>query len=202
MSDETNADTEVSSELASEGGTHPLLERSSFGTPGARQLRARTPKAAVTRWTAERETHLQAERQRLLGAVAQGLVNELAARRLTAWQEAVSRVQATGRASRQTYLSLDPDTVMMPVRLREEMRATFGGQSRQRTHVEGVVKEFNTDTGEVTVAVAVADDDGDVFVHYSAIQSAGYRTFDEGQEVEFDVTRGPKGPAAENVRPL
>jgi cold shock protein len=42
----------------------------------------------------------------------------------------------------------------------------------------------------------------DVFVHFSAIQSTGYRSLDEGQAVEFDVTSGPKGPQAANVRPL
>ena len=42
----------------------------------------------------------------------------------------------------------------------------------------------------------------DVFVHFSAIQSAGYRSLDEGQFVEFDVTQGPKGAQAANVRPL
>jgi cold shock protein len=39
-------------------------------------------------------------------------------------------------------------------------------------------------------------------VHFSAIQSAGYRSLDEGQAVEFDVTQGPKGAQAANVRPL
>ncbi|HEV8056207.1 MAG TPA: cold shock domain-containing protein, partial [Nocardioidaceae bacterium] len=42
----------------------------------------------------------------------------------------------------------------------------------------------------------------DVFVHYSAIQSSGYRSLDENQKVEFDITQGPKGPQAENVRPV
>ncbi|HVW82133.1 MAG TPA: cold-shock protein, partial [Mycobacteriales bacterium] len=42
----------------------------------------------------------------------------------------------------------------------------------------------------------------DVFVHFSAIQGNGYRTLDEGQNVEFDVTQGQKGPQAENVRAL
>ena len=48
------------------------------------------------------------------------------------------------------------------------------------------------------------EEDGgdDVFVHYSAIQSQGYKSLDENQKVEFDVTQGPKGPQAENVRPL
>ena len=48
-----------------------------------------------------------------------------------------------------------------------------------------------------------ADDGGpDVFVHYSAIASSGYRSLDENQKVEFDVTQGPKGPQAENIRPV
>ena len=47
-------------------------------------------------------------------------------------------------------------------------------------------------------------DDGtaDVFVHFSAIASSGYRSLDENQKVEFDTTQGQKGPQAENVRPL
>ena len=40
---------------------------------------------------------------------------------------------------------------------------------------------------------------GDVFVHFSAIQSNGYRSLDEGSEVEFEVKQGPKGLQAENV---
>jgi cold shock protein len=40
----------------------------------------------------------------------------------------------------------------------------------------------------------------DVFVHYSAITSGGYRSLEEGQRVEFDVTEGQKGPQAANVR--
>jgi CspA family cold shock protein len=47
-----------------------------------------------------------------------------------------------------------------------------------------------------------AESGEDVFVHFSAIQSAGYRSLDEGQVVEFDVTSGPKGAQAANVRPL
>ena len=42
----------------------------------------------------------------------------------------------------------------------------------------------------------------DSFVHYTAIQTSGYRSLDEAQRVEFEVTQGPKGPQADNVRPL
>jgi CspA family cold shock protein len=64
----------------------------------------------------------------------------------------------------------------------------------------GTVKWFNADKG--FGFIAQEDGGDDVFVHYSAIQSSGYRTLDENQKVEFDITQGPKGPQAENVRPL
>ena len=65
---------------------------------------------------------------------------------------------------------------------------------------QGTVKWFNAEKG--FGFIAQKDGGGDVFVHYSAIQSQGYKTLDENQRVEFDVTQGPKGPQAENVRPL
>lgn len=45
------------------------------------------------------------------------------------------------------------------------------------------------------------DGGGDVFVHFSAIQMPGFRTLVEGQEVEFEITQGPKGPQASKVVP-
>ena len=65
---------------------------------------------------------------------------------------------------------------------------------------QGSVKWFNAEKG----FGFIAQDGGgpDVFVHYSAIDSGGYRSLDEGQQVQFDVTQGPKGPQAENVRPV
>jgi CspA family cold shock protein len=61
----------------------------------------------------------------------------------------------------------------------------------------GTVKWFNADKGYGFIAPESGED---VFVHFSAIQSTGYRSLDEGQTVEFDVTQGPKGPQAANVR--
>jgi cold shock protein len=63
---------------------------------------------------------------------------------------------------------------------------------------EGTVKWFNESKG--FGFIARNDGDADVFVHYSAIQAGGFKTLTEGQAVSFDVVKGAKGPAAENVR--
>lgn len=61
----------------------------------------------------------------------------------------------------------------------------------------GTVKWFNADKG---FGFIEADDkSADVFVHYKAIQSKGFRSLDEGQKVEYDVEEGPKGLQASNV---
>ena len=59
------------------------------------------------------------------------------------------------------------------------------------------MKWFNAEKGFGFIAV---DGGEDVFVHYSAIQADGYRSLDEGQRVEFEVTQGQKGPQADAVR--
>jgi len=64
----------------------------------------------------------------------------------------------------------------------------------------GTVKWFNEAKG----FGFISPDDGskDVFVHFSAIQTSGFKKLDEGQKVQFEVVDGPKGPNAQNVSPL
>ena len=61
---------------------------------------------------------------------------------------------------------------------------------------KGTVKWFNNSKGYGFIARSSGDD---VFVHHSAIQGAGYKSLEEGQQVEFEVTKGPKGYQAVNV---
>ncbi|NLK09252.1 MAG: cold shock domain-containing protein [Firmicutes bacterium] len=60
----------------------------------------------------------------------------------------------------------------------------------------GRVKWFNAEKGYGFIE---REDGGDVFVHFSAIQDTGFKTLDEGQEVEFDIVEGERGPQAANV---
>jgi cold shock protein len=60
----------------------------------------------------------------------------------------------------------------------------------------GKVKWFNSEKG---FGFIEAEDGNDVFVHYSAIQSEGFKTLEEGQEVTFEVVEGARGPQAANV---
>ena len=61
---------------------------------------------------------------------------------------------------------------------------------------EGTVKWFNASKG---FGFIEQDNGGDVFVHYSAIKTDGFKTLDEGARVQFEVVDGPKGPAADDV---
>jgi len=60
----------------------------------------------------------------------------------------------------------------------------------------GKIKWFNNTKGYGFIGL---DDGADVFVHFSAIQGEGYKSLEEGDLVEFEVTQGQKGPQAENV---
>lgn len=63
---------------------------------------------------------------------------------------------------------------------------------------QGSVKWFNGEKGYGFITPS--DGSKDLFVHFSAIQGDGYRSLEENQTVEFDVTQGDKGPQATNVR--
>jgi cold shock protein len=63
----------------------------------------------------------------------------------------------------------------------------------------GTVKWFNADKG---FGFITQDEGPDVFVHYSAIDTSGFKALNEGDQVEFAVTQGPKGPQAQAVKKL
>jgi CspA family cold shock protein len=67
---------------------------------------------------------------------------------------------------------------------------------RCMSRITGKVKWFNNSKGYGFIEQPGSSD---IFVHYSAIQGDGFKTLEEGQDVEFEVTQGPKGPQAEKV---
>jgi CspA family cold shock protein len=77
---------------------------------------------------------------------------------------------------------------------------TVSTLARTRDMAVGTVKWFNAEKG---FGFITPDDGGaDVFAHFSAIATSGYRTLDENQRVEFEIAQGQKGPQAENIRPV
>ncbi|GAX89419.1 cold shock domain-containing protein [Effusibacillus lacus] len=62
--------------------------------------------------------------------------------------------------------------------------------------MQGIVKWFSAEKGYGFIQ---REDGGDVFVHFSAIQTDGFKTLEEGQKVEFDIVEGARGPQAANV---
>ena len=78
-------------------------------------------------------------------------------------------------------------------------RVRAGRERREKLVAVGTVKWFNSEKGYGFIA---QKEGPDVFVHYSAITGSGYRNLEENEQVEFDVSQGPKGLQAANVRRL
>ncbi len=76
------------------------------------------------------------------------------------------------------------------------MNNRASGTRRKMFMEQGKVKWFNAEKG---FGFIEREDGSDVFVHFSAIQSEGYKSLDEGQAVEFEVEEGVRGPQAANV---
>jgi CspA family cold shock protein len=89
-------------------------------------------------------------------------------------------------------------TSQKPVNLLSRTYQNTKGNKEQME--QGIVKWFNDAKGFGFITRNSGE--GDVFVHFSAIQSSGFRSLPEGQAVEFSVTKGPKGWQAENVKVL
>jgi len=83
--------------------------------------------------------------------------------------------------------------------LRLALSVNFTERYLNKYMEQGTVKWFNDAKGYGFISRQSGED---VFVHFSAIQAGGFRSLQEGQSVEFQVTKGPKGLQAENVRPL
>ena len=95
-------------------------------------------------------------------------------------------------ATRLTSINLD---TLPPIWLRVRFTESLGGFVVM-SRITGKVKWFNNSKGYGFIEQPGSSD---IFVHYSAIQGDGFKTLEEGQEVEFEVTQGPKGPQAEKV---
>jgi cold shock protein len=78
-------------------------------------------------------------------------------------------------------------------------RGSTATEGRRSSVAQGKVKWFN---GQKGYGFITTDEGEDVFVHYSAIGGSGFRTLEQGQRVQFEVTQGPKGLQAANVAKL
>ena len=96
-------------------------------------------------------------------------------------------MSSDGIETKSTTTGLGPD-----VELHDDAAA-------QVIEVAGVIKWFDVAKGYGFISRQNGED---VFVHFSAIQAGGFKSLQEGQSVQFDVTKGPKGWQAENVQPL
>jgi CspA family cold shock protein len=96
-------------------------------------------------------------------------------------------------------LKVGPPTSVTPHHPQRFFSAEIQNMETGNTMEQGTVKWFNDAKGFGFISRQSGDD---VFVHFSAIQAGGFRSLQEGQAVQFDVTKGPKGFQAENVRPV
>jgi cold shock protein len=103
-------------------------------------------------------------------------------------------------------LIVESDLVLLPVlafsSTRKQFHIAFSDTSseiREQVMEQGTVKWFNDAKGFGFLSRASGED---VFVHHTAIKSEGFRSLQEGQAVQFDVVKGPKGWQAENVQVL
>lgn len=89
-----------------------------------------------------------------------------------------------------------PFESLRPTEYRKLQNITSKEYKKVNEREVGTVKWFSNAKGYGFIS---RDEGGDVFVHYSAIEGAGFRTLDEGQRVEFNVEQGPKGLQATHV---
>jgi len=93
-----------------------------------------------------------------------------------------------------------PPTSVTPSTKQRIFSAHFKNKKKETSMAEqGTVKWFNDAKGYGFISRQNGED---VFVHFSAIQAGGFKSLQEGQTVQFDVTKGPKGWQAENVTPV
>jgi CspA family cold shock protein len=88
--------------------------------------------------------------------------------------------------------------VALPAELSESIQRNINAKGTSTYMETGTVKWFNDAKGYGFISRQNGED---VFVHFSAIQASGFRSLQEGQQVQFDVVKGPKGWQAENVKP-
>ena len=109
---------------------------------------------------------------------------------------AIAYLRALDRIGREQF---SPEQ-QVPAQVSSDSSSVTTQQRNTSTNMEqGTVKWFNDAKGYGFISRQTGED---VFVHFSAIQAGGFRSLQEGQTVEFEVTKGPKGWQAENVRPV
>jgi cold shock protein len=95
--------------------------------------------------------------------------------------------------------AVSPLTRDLPAEVQRVIQRYINKRKQSNTMETGTVKWFNDAKGYGFISRQNGED---VFVHFSAIQSGGFRSLQEGQQVQFDVVKGPKGWQAENVKAL